>query len=308
MRLSSDLVFGVSGQSLRHLVRGGRPTSATFAVFDAENGDDGTAEFSGTATVDSVNTVLAAAAGVGQVDTTSITLASGTGVTPGRRYLLSENGAREWVQVVSVDGAAVVASAPLAGSYSTAATFVGTELEADVDDAWIADSGNLSDPSDTVPTYRVRWVVLVGGETQVHYTFFDVSRGALGHGVTMADVEARLWNSIDDLPTDHRKDQGQRIIDAAWIDLRVELAGNLINESALRDAELVDSLLIKRVRLAFATNGHLPRSLSAEATLADAREDYQRFYERHFAAAPMLAIAASTSSAAGRQAKRLFRK
>ena len=44
MRSTADIAFGVTGQTLRHIVRAGRPTSATFEVFAADAGDDDTPE------------------------------------------------------------------------------------------------------------------------------------------------------------------------------------------------------------------------------------------------------------------------
>lgn len=306
MRSTDDIVFGVTGQSLRHLVRAGRPSAATYQVFGEDAGDDETPEWSGTATIDSVNTTLTAAAGVGQATPAVMTVDSASGISAGRRYLVAQAGVREWVYVVSVSGSTVTASAPLQNAYTAGATFQGTEVTAAVDATWVADSNNLSSPSTPAPDYRVRWAITVDGVVQVHYTFFDLVRGALGHNVTMHDVEARLWGSLDDLPVDHRADGGSRIIDAAWADVQVELGGQGINDGALRDAALVDQLVLHRVRLLFAQNGYAPRNIPPEVALKAARDDYQRFFERHFAAGHV--TSSTTSGARVRRTAALFYK
>lgn len=308
MRSTDDVIFGVSGQTLRHLVRAGRPSAATYAVFAEDAGDDDdTPEWSGTATIDSVDTTIGQAAGVGQTNPATIVLTSATGVSVGRRYLISQAGVREWVYLVGLSGSTATASAPLQNAYGAGASFQGTEISATVDATWVADTDHLSDPSLPEPDYRVRWTVTVGGETRVYYTFFDLVRGAVGHNVTMHDVEARLWGSLDDLPIDHRADGGARIIDAAWADVQVELAAQGFNDAALRDAAVVDQLVLHRVRVLFCQNGYSPRSLPPDVALQAAIADYQRFLERHITGAARLAVA-TTSGAARKASPRLFYK
>ena len=293
MRSTSDVIFGVTGQTLRHCVRSGRPTSATFEVFADTAGDDDTAEFSGTATVDSVSTTLSAAAGASQTDPTALALTSAASVVVGRTYLLSEDSKREWVRLVALDGSTATVNHPLANNYTTAATFVSTDITAAIDATWVADESNLSTPSNPEPDYRVRWEILYSGSTLVELTFFDLVRGSIGHGVTMEDLRGRLWSIYDRLPIDDRTNQGQDIIDDAWEDVQAELAAARINDGALRDGATVDQFLIKRILLNCGQNGVTPLGMS----YADVLADYQRFYERHVIAAPSIAIATSTGAA-----------
>jgi hypothetical protein len=301
VRRSADIVFGVTGQTLLHRVHQGRPSSATFEVFHECASDEDEPEWSGTATVDSVDATLAAAAGVGQSDRASLTLdAGGASVESGRRYRLSQNGRVEWALIVSRNGNSLVASAPLQNAYSTGADFESTYLSAAVDAAWVADDANLSEASDPTPDYRVRWEIVVGGATLVQFTFFSLVRGALEHGITMHDVEARFWNLIDDTPIDHRADGGSRLIDAAWEDVQADLSGNSIRANGLRDAQLLDQLLIHRIRLICAANGRRPADMSSEAFLAYAEKEYQRFLERHFLLASTVATAVGTGGSSAR--------
>lgn len=297
MRSTDDVIFAVLGQTLRHRVRAARPTSATFSVFADSVGDDGTAEFSGTATVDSVSTTLSAGAGAATTDPTVVPLTSAVGVTVGRRYLLTEDGRREWVQVVALNGSTVYSAYPLANVYTTAATFVSTEISAAVDATWVIDAGRLSNAANPDPDYRIRWTIVTSGVTTIAYTFFDLVRGAVDHGITMDDLESRLWNVIDGLPIDHRVDQGRRVIESAWEDVKSDLAGNRINDAAIRDTSIVDQLLMRRIRLTFAENGHVPQGMTAREAIGYASDEYQRFFERNFAFSSNVPLATGPSSA-----------
>jgi hypothetical protein len=301
MRRRTDIIFGVTGQSLVYRVPQGRPSGATFDVFHESATDDAEPEWSGTATVESVDTTLSTDAGVGEADRTLIPVASSSNVTVGRRYLLSQSGRKEQALIVAKDGNNLYASAPLQNTYTAGADFEGTHISAAVDAAWVADEANLGDGADPSPDYRVRYLITVGGESVVAYQFFDLVRGALEHGVTMHDVEDRFWNVIDSIPVDHRADQGARLLAAAWEDMSADLAGNRVKASALRDGQLVDQLLIRRLRLTFAENGHIPPNVSMERFLDYAAEQYARFLERHFILASEVAVADGTGGATARK-------
>ncbi len=301
MRSTSDIVFGVAGQSLLYRVPQGRPSAATFQVFAESAADDGTVEFSGTATIEDVNTTLDAAAGIGQDDRTVMSLATGggTNVTVGRRYLVEGAGRKEWALIVGKDGDDIYTSAPLMNAYESGATLKGTHVSAAIDNTWVADESHLkADPSDPAPAYRVRLLITVGGVDTVAYTFFDLVRGAIGHGITLHDVEARFWNLLDNCPVDHRADGGARLLDAAWQDVQSDLAAGHMNDGALRDAQLVDALLIRRVRLMFAENGQRPAEMTGDRFLEFAKNDYERFLEKHFLVASKVTAARSPGSGA----------
>lgn len=303
MRATTDIVFGVTGQSLLYRVPQGRPSSATFEVFHDSATDDAEPEWSGAATVESVDTTLASAAGVGQANRNTITLATGGGtdVTVGRRYLLSQAGIKEWVLVAGKSGDTITASSPLQNAYTTGADFEGAHISAAVDASWVADEANLGDGADPLPDYRVRWLIVIGSTTVVAYTFFDLVRGALEHGVTFHDLESRFWGAIDNMPTDHRTDQGARLLAAAWEDVTADLQAGKIKASALRDASLVDQLLLRRLRVTFAENGHIPPNFGVGDYLTYSRDEYDRFLEKHFLLASEVAIAEGTGGAAARK-------
>ena len=138
----------------------GRPTSATFSVFEDYANDDATAEFTGTGTVDSVNTTVDVTSGIGTTDAHKINLAATTSIVTGRKYLISESSKQEWVEPIEIVSADYIrVRHPLRNSYSTAATFVGTTITAAIDATWVADASNISDHSDPNPDYRIRWAI-----------------------------------------------------------------------------------------------------------------------------------------------------
>ena len=103
--MSHRIAFEGGEQSVRSVpLREGRAVavaSADFAILDLRYSAD-TAEHvlsSGAATVDSVSTTLAAAAGRNTADPRALSVASATGIVAGRRYLLASGGRSELVKV-----------------------------------------------------------------------------------------------------------------------------------------------------------------------------------------------------------------
>jgi hypothetical protein len=82
---------------------------------------------SGTATVDSVSTTLSSGASQGAQ---SIAVASATGVTVGRRYLLTgaEIVGGEWVTIRGLSGTTATLARPLALSHASGASVVSTRV------------------------------------------------------------------------------------------------------------------------------------------------------------------------------------
>jgi hypothetical protein len=144
-RLNVALMFNVLGQTLNHRVIQGRPTAATFQVFRNYAVDEGTAEFSGSATIDSVNTTVNVASGAAQTDPQKISLASTAGIVTGRKYLLSEVSLQEWLEPMEVQPTYIRVRFPLANNYTTAALFQSTVISAAVDATFIQTLGKVSD-------------------------------------------------------------------------------------------------------------------------------------------------------------------
>jgi hypothetical protein len=279
----SDVIYGVSSQTIEHRVMQGRPTSATFEVFNDTAGDDDTAEFSGTATVESVSTSVDAASGASQSDPQKISLTSTTGIVVGRKYLLSEDGRKAWVTPIEVvSGDYIRVRHPLRSDYTTAATFVGTTITAAVDNTWVSDVGNVSDHIDANPGYRVRWEIVVGGATLVQYSFFDLVRGAVSYQVDLEDLCDRAPGLVDSCPTEYQIEQGRPLVEAAWKSVQARLAGMKIDTDALRNDLVTDELVTLRALNILARGGWSPPNYSLSDYVRDTQADYDRFIEQNF--------------------------
>jgi len=129
-----------------------------------------------TPTLNAVNTTLGANAAAGA---TALTLASGTGVTAGRRYLLGgpEDAGGERVLVAAVSGAAVTLARPLGAARASGAAFQSSRVEVAVSSACTASVARQ---------HRVEWTSPDTGE--VHALPFDVTRYAPRTGLTSSDV------------------------------------------------------------------------------------------------------------------------
>jgi hypothetical protein len=283
MRRTTDILHGVLSQTLTLLVKQGRPTSATFEVFRNYSDDDATAEFSGTATVDTVNTTVSAASGTSEVDPLKISLTSTTGIEAGRRYLLAENELEEWVDPLEVTATYVRVRHPLENDYTTSATFKSTNVSAAVDSTFVADLNKLSDTSDTAPDYRVVWTVVVGGATIIAYSFFDVVRAHVRHQVEISDVTDRAPGLHDNIPTEYRTEQGRPLLEAAWRALRADLVKIGVDVNTLREDEVLDELVILRSLRVLAEGGWRPGDVDWAAYLTVVTGNYDRFFEQHFA-------------------------
>lgn len=299
-RSTTDIIHDVTGQTLAYRVMQGRPTSATFDVFNDSTGDEDTAEFSGSATVDSVNTTVDVASGAASADPQRVSLAATTAIVIGRKYLLSEASRQEWVEPIEiVAGDYIRVRHPLRSDYTTAATFVGTYLSAAVDSTWVADDSNLSDQIDQNPSYRVRWEILVSSATTVAYSFFDLARAAVTHQIDLSDLNDRAPGLVDSCPMDYRVDQGRTLIESAWRSVQARLAAMKIDTDALRDDSITDELTILRALNMLARGGWRPMGFDSLAEyIATTQQDYDRFIEQHFQVSQPHKMATGTTGSA----------
>lgn len=282
-RSTSDVVYGVTSQTIAHRVMQGRPTSATFKVFNDTAGDDDTAEFSGTATVESVSTTVSSASGPAQSDPQKVLLTSTTGILTSRKYLLAESSKTEWVTPIEVTATYIRVRHPLRNDHTTAATFVGATITGAVSDSWAADQGNLSDHIDSNPSYRVRWEIVLGGATLVQYSFFDLVRAPITYGIDLDDLNDRAPGLIDSCPSEYRIEQGRPLIEAAWKSAQARLAAMKFDTDSLRDDLITDELVTLRALNILAEGGWRPPgwdSLAEYVVLT--RSNYDRFVEQHF--------------------------
>lgn len=249
MRTVADIVFGVTGQVLVFDAPEGRPSSVTTVeVFRWDSGDDDDAELatSGAAAVEAnPNTTTDAAAGASQTDPRRIPLTSTAGIVADRTYLLiGADLLKEWTDILELDATdAAFARHPLHNDYAIGTTFVSTRMSVAIDATWAADETNLDPSAGANPMYRVRWVYVVAGVTYVADTYFNLVRYAARHGVTPENVENMRAGWLDALPVDHRRDQGRRLIDEAYREVKIDLAGVELDDAAIAESEIVDELV-----------------------------------------------------------------
>lgn len=298
-RSTTDITYGVTSQTLEYRVPQGRPTSATFAVFADYAGDDDTAEFTGTATVESVNTTVDAASGRAQTDPQKINLTATTGITTSRKYLISEGSKQEWVQPIEIVSADYIrVRHPLQNDYTTAATFVGTTITATVDSTWVAAEENLSDHMDPNPDYRVRWAIVVGGVTHVAYSFFDLVRAPIRHQVDVDDLNARAPGLFDGMPTEYQVEQGRPLLDAAYKSVSAKLAAHGVDTDAFRNDEILDELVILRSLNMMAMSGRRPLGVDLGSYIEATRNDYETFFQQHVSVTQKSRLATGTTGGA----------
>lgn len=278
MMQTQEILFGVTGQSFHfdapEASTTGISSITSVSVFENDTGDDGAAESAttGSASEDAVDTTVLSASGAGQSNPRRIALSGITGVTVGRTYLMiNSTGERESVEVVDIDttGLIVLARHPLQNAYALGDTFIGTRIRISVNSTWVADTANISPWLDPNPRYRIRWVYVVGGVTYAHASYVDLVRYKGETTVLGADVDARFPGWLDSLPTYDREDQGRRLINEAYRQLKLDLYQQLKADQMSRNGEVIDELVILKAALiskeAAAVNGNA--SLDAVAML-----------------------------------------
>lgn len=288
MRTVLDLLFGVAGQSVFLDAPEGRPSSVTSGtVFLADTGDT-IAELALAPAIEAnPNTITDAAAGASQANPKRVPLTATTGAAIGRVYLLTNADLqKEWIDVEEVIAAdAVIARHPLHDEYPVGSTFQSTRITAAIDDTWAADLANLLEPGDLGgnPMYRVRWVYVVAGVTYVADTYFNLTRYGARHGVTPRNVDDFFPGWIDGLPIDHKVDQGRRIIDEAYREVKLDLHAVAIDDTQIAEAEVLDSLvryktieLTEYQKFLASVSPDESRHLAAERKYTQRRDEFVR--------------------------------
>lgn len=249
VRTVIDIAFGVASQTVYYDAPEGRPSSVTSAtVYRWDMPDDGDTESAiGSPAVETnPNTTVDADSGTAYSgDARRVNVTATTGGAVGRTYLVtSADGLREFFEVEEIDsGNYFIAKHPLHNAYTTADTVQTTRIQATVDGTWVADETNLTvDDVGANPGYRIRWVYVVSGVTYVADTYFNLVRYVSKHGVQPQDIEVMAPGWLDTLPTDHRRDQGRRLIDNAHSEVKIDLHQVDVAASAVAEAEIIDEL------------------------------------------------------------------
>lgn len=291
MRQSAAIVLNVQGQTLTMRAMEGQPSAATYGVFRDFMLDTGTAEWTGTATIDSVNTTVSSTSGGGQADPQKLNLTSTVGIITGRKYLLTEAQKLEWVEPIEVQASYIRCRHPIFSTYTTAATLVGTTLTAAVDATWVTRLEKLSDTFDPSPDYRVRWSYTVAGVAYTAYSFFDLVRQSIAPQVDIDDVDARAPGLRDKLPKEFQVENGRPLIDAAWRSVRADLFAVKLDSQVLRDNEGLDELVILKALVILGEGGWSPRGVEPLQWAALKLTAYERFFEKNFGVTLARAVA-----------------
>lgn len=303
MKGSQDILFGVANQRLLWDAPEGRPSNVlTWEVFASAAGDDGVLEdaSSGSPTVDLVSTTVDQASGDGQANPRLLYVADTGNMVVGRSYLVAAaGGAREWVDVIGIaDDDYVTVRYPMANSFASGATVVGTRIVVPLRTAWISDLAKLTGGRDPIPGYRVRWVYTVASAQYVHDSYFDLVRYAGGHTLTAVDVDREFPGVKGMAPGFHRVDDMRALLDQGYERVRWDLVDVELDDNAVMDQDALNratlfalGVLLARSRV---LQGGDPRVLEL------AERDYETFMTKVFRVGQKIAIATDSSGAGGR--------
>lgn len=291
------LTHDLTGQSLYWDAPEGRPSSVTsVTVYMMGTGDDGTTEdaTTGSASVESdPDTTFDADSGSGQANARDLNLAATTGIEIGRYYLATDaEGRKEWPEIVAVDsGNTATSRHPLQNSYANGDPFQSTRISISVKDAWIQDETNLSDGIDPTPGFRIRWVYVVDSVTYTHDDYFDVVRYPAGHTVTPSDVDAMFPGYVYRLPTNHKQDEGRRLLDEAYQQVSWDLRASELDPASIRDEDAMNRAVMLKFGVMLSESG-------ADEEEVDRRESrYNSFFDRIFRVATKVKTSRDTSGA-----------
>lgn len=275
MRDRTTLVYGVTGQTIEFYPSEGVPdAAATYKVYEGYESNDNAAEFSGTATADSVDTTVDAASGFSQSNRRRLNLTATTDVEIGRRYWLTNAaGEHELVEVTAISsGAYVDVSADLAYDYAVGATFKGARQSFTIDATFVADESKINGQNEP---YRVLWSYAVGSVAKRSWTYFDLVRQRKEHGITHLDLIEMIPDLAEEQPPSQRGQWYEKQIDFAWERVQFDLWKHGVQVAQIRDPQILDELLRGRCRMALAESGYSPGSMSLDLFSENARRDYE---------------------------------
>jgi hypothetical protein len=258
-----SILFGLTSQTLEMYPpqwQEGVPSSATFSVWGPFDDNDDTAEFSGSATIDSVSTTFDQSSGFGYTNPKIAYLTSTANISP-RRFYVAQNAAseRELVRVngINTNDYATLDS-PLFKSYANGDSFFGIRIVASVDNTFVATESKISQP---MSPYRVRWRYTVNSIVREHWTYFTLSRQSASHNIDVHDLR-ELWSDVqfegdkDGLITG--------IINWAFDRVRYDLRRRNIEISRVRDAEMLDELVRSAAYMGLGIRGYAPGARSVD--------------------------------------------
>jgi hypothetical protein len=248
MITKQDIKFNVASQTLSFDAPEGRPSSVTdVQVWQDTDGEEAQEESAttGSGSVESVNTTFDVASGVSQDDPTLFYLAATTNIAVDRIYWATNAYSQiepvEVIKIVSADSVRIRNTPSY--DYANGDAFQSRRISITLATDWVGDTDNLSDPLCPRPQYRVAWTYVVGGATYYATTWFDLVRKPFLTTVTPVDVDrlARGW--LARLSTDDQAGNGQRVIDEAVHQVKLDLWERGITAYALRHSDVLNELV-----------------------------------------------------------------
>lgn len=263
----------------------GRPSAVGTVELRAVDQDDTTtaeSAFTGSASVESSpnTTIATAAVGPAQSDPRAMVVASGSGFTVGRRYLITEDNGGHWevFECAKVNGTTITARHPLKNDYSVGSTVQSTRCTIQIDTTWASDVSNLSPLWTPNPGYRIKWPVTINGQSTEYIRYADLVRQQSHHGVSPLDMEHMFRGWLDELGPDDRVDQGRDLIERGWSAVKFDMYQDNLAEQAARNAEAVAELVICRTMLLCLEDNLFRGSNLAEAWAKRATDRYAQRY------------------------------
>jgi hypothetical protein len=292
------LIYNVTGQTLEwyppadEVLRFGAPAAATYSVWRGESSLDETPLFTGTATLDSVSQTTQNIAGPTADDRSLVQVASGTGVTIGRRYLLTNaasNGGQRMIIVPRlVAGAFINHETDIGTTFTLPCTFQGLRQSFTIDASFIATLANINiygsllnrysswDSGDTkteAPPYRVRWSYVLDSATRHAWTTFDVCRFPLKHNVTVDSIKGRLPDAVLMEWQQQRGSDFQPQIEEAFDSVKFDIRLAGYDADMIQDPQIIDRLVMLK------TIAILTEALEKARSEKD-EQAYQRAFEK----------------------------
>ena len=300
-RTAATLIYNLTGQVVEfyppasEVILQGIPTSAaTYTVFTGTQSNDDTAEFSGTATLDTVSTTVSSASGFSETNRRTINLTATTGITVGLRYVVQNSkGQREIVVPSLVDSSSIEVDYDLAFDYEAADVFRGIRHTFAVDSTFIQDSskinlyglsvlsqGHRASSTDTLaPPYRVRWVYTTD-DTRHAWTYFDVARQQAKHSVTIRDFLGIFPDAPYHEPMGQAGQQFQKQIEAGWRRVQEDVRLDGKDVDAIREGPPLDDLVLKASLWMAAKANLKPDGWEVTEWEEVAMKDYKQSYNR----------------------------
>ena len=305
---AQDVYFDVANQRLVFDAPEGRPTSVhPVSVFSVGAGDEGTAQSatSGSPSIDLVSTTVDAASGNGEVNPRILYVAATTNMAVGRSYLVtSADGAKEWIEVVEIDaGNYVKTRYPMANTYASADTVVSTRITIPLSTTWVEDQNKLTGGRDPGNGYRVRWVYDVAGTQYVHDSYFDLVRYAGGHTLIASDIESMYPGFKGMLASYHKQDDGKRLVDEAYEQVKWDLHDVDLDDSAVMDQDALNRATLLRLGVLLA-KARMLQGQTDPVVVEMAERDYNGFVNKTFRSGAKVAVAVDSSGAAAKVSAR----